>query len=626
MSKLSKFIKVDKNVLVEYIYNDGNLVSEPYNVLVNTKDNKNSYVGGETSATGNTLDNQLFKLDAVNNRFGKVDTDYYSFLQLKNYPTAPPIRHDEIKIHLPVNWTFGEYLGFYIRVWTYDSNNQRTYELSNFYFDMTDVSQQYLMNFTSPALLFQEKLWGKNIKIEVPSLSEVSDQLTNNRPTENSINANLTNGSGLSTSSPVFIDFHFIRNIETLNNITTYLLGPEITSTIPQTPEFEKLGLVIEDSENGDFFEIYGTYNNTIAGFKKFIDDSVYDGKRYYVQYNITMYEQNIRGKTTTITITDDFNETIEYRPIIKYSTTTAIIDVEMRLIDAVDESYIIRKASYGMLQNEVSKYSLRLKKINLANASKPKVYNQKSYSFTTDDLNNLNAPGLGNTNNQSSIRQNTGTSNLRIESVKVPFPVLVDRFNVIAKSENVEFESEIFYGLGKIQILIYPFDNIIRFNLARGTNERPEYFDLTGFTELKLTFKNDDDNISFPLFLDGGDINLSIGQIAFQTKESSFKTLKRIYNSGINVFYITGKNQFTTSVIYSGLFKIYDNADNVTDLRNTLESNPEIITDSSTQNQTAIVTRRQVSDDQRRPVKKPDTESLTQRATQRTSTPRNNS
>jgi hypothetical protein len=40
-------------------------------------------------------------------------------------------------------------------------------------------------------------------------------------------------------------------------------------TTTPQTPEFERLGLVIENSKNGDFFEIYGTYNDTIAEFKQ---------------------------------------------------------------------------------------------------------------------------------------------------------------------------------------------------------------------------------------------------------------------------------------------------------------------------------------------------------------------
>ena len=39
--KVSKFIKVNKDVLVEYIYVDGNLISDVYKVLVNIRDNPN---------------------------------------------------------------------------------------------------------------------------------------------------------------------------------------------------------------------------------------------------------------------------------------------------------------------------------------------------------------------------------------------------------------------------------------------------------------------------------------------------------------------------------------------------------------------------------------------------------
>ena len=214
------------------------------------------------------------------------------------------------------------------------------------------------------------------------------------------------------------------------------------------------------------------------------------------------MYEQNIRGKTTTVTQHENFNETVEYRPIIKYSTTTAIVDVEMRLIDAVDDSYIIRRASYGMLQDEVSKYSLRLMKINLTNANKPKIYNIKS---------NVDPSLVGLSNSMGSIKAKskskakTGTVNtgagsgagsgapaVIVETVKVPFPVLVDRFNIIGKSENAVFNSTTFFGMGKIQILLYPFDNTISFILASGDATKPDYLNMTGYGEIKLIFKND--------------------------------------------------------------------------------------------------------------------------------------
>lgn len=615
MSKISKYIKLDKNILLEYIYDDGNLISEPYSILVNSKSRVNSYIATQ-SVTGNTIENQLFKLDSLSTKFGKVDTSNYSFLQVKNYSSGNPLRHDTIKIHLPINWTFGEYLGFHIRAYAYDSTNTKSYELSNFYFDMTNISQQYLLNFTSPPILFQEKLWGKNISVEIPALSEISSQIVNGAPKENSVNYNLTDNVGLSTTAPIFIDFHFINNIQTVNSVTTYLLTAANTTTIPQTPEFEKLGLVIQHSTNGDFFEIYGTYNDTIYGFKKFIDDSFTLDRHYYVQYDIAIYEQNIRGKTQTITVTDNFNETIEYRPIIKYSTTTAIIDVEMRLIDAVDESTIIRKASYGMLQDELSKYSLNMMKINVKNVAKPKIYNIKT-SINTSLIGGLgNANGsliLGGVNGNGTNGLNGGNGNTQgvnnltsqngvvVETVKVPFPVLVDRFNIIAKSDNALFNNTIFYGFGKIQILLYPFDNVVKFSIATGPDSKPQYFNLTGISEISFVIKNDQNQITFPLFTESGDINLAIGQVVFKVNQNKFNEVKKIYDSGINVFYITGKSQSTTSVIYTGLFKIYDSKSNVAALNDqaafAATVNPSIILDPNTTKETAIVTRKLINE-----------------------------
>ncbi len=616
MSKTSKFVKLDKNILLEYIYDDGNNISESYDVLVNNKERSLSYTATSTSITGNTQGNQLFRLDPVTNRFGKVNPDFYSFLQLKNFSTATPIRHDRVKIHLPINWTFGEYLGFHIKIYAFDVFNGQTYDISNFYFDMTDISQQYLMGFNSPPLLFQEKLWGKNITIDIPSVNFIASQRVNNLPKEDSLNANLTNGTGLNLNSPIFIDFHFINSAQTINGVTTYLLAPKLSTSIPQSPEFQNLGLSIRNSPNGDYFEIFGTYNGTIAGFKQFIDDSYFEGSNYYVEYNITMFEQNIRGKTLTTIVTDDFGEPIDYRPIIKYSTTTAIIDVEMRLVDAVDDSSIIRRASYGMLQDEVSKYSLRLIKINLDKASKPKIYNIKNsidpqlvglsnsmgmlklkplppqppkqisptsagsilgqstnIQQISNAVSNSMTGGFNNnglvSNAPSNVSGNGGTlgPNVSIQTVQVPFPVLIDRYNIIAKSENAVLDSKTFYGNGKIQILVYPFDNIFRFSIATGLPTQPEYFDLSGFNEIRFIIRNDKTEVAFPLYVESGAVDVKNGELVFKVSQNKFIDIKKIYDSGVNIFYIVGSNKGNTSVIYTGLYKIFDNKQNVVEL-----------------------------------------------------------
>jgi hypothetical protein len=601
MAKISKFVKLDKDVLLEYIYDDGNLLSESYDILVDSRDRSQSFISGISSVSGNTVGNQLFKIDSVTQKYAKVNPSYYSFLQIKEYAAGTPTRFDTIKVHIPINWTFGEYLGFYVKIYGFDISNQRTFDVSNFYFDMTDVSQQYLLNFTSPPLLFQEKLWGKNITIQIPALSDISSQKNGNVPRENSINANLTNGGGMNSTSPIFIDFHFINNIQTINGVTNYLLSSKVTTTVPQAPEFERLGLVIENSINGDFFEIYGVYNDTIAGFNQFIDESYNIGHRYYVQYNITMYEQNIRGKTTTVTVYDNFNETVEYRPIIKYSTTTAIIDVEMRLIDAVDDSYIIRRASYGMLQDEVSKYSLNLTKINLVNANKPKIYNIKS-NIDPSLVGLSNAMGritLKNSAKSGRVRANNNTNNtnnVTIQTVKVPFPVLIDRSNIVGKSENALFNNTTFFGNGKITIVLYPFDNIVTFYLANGDVNRPDYLNLSTYGDIKLVFKTDSKYFEFPLYTESGSIDLSIGQVAFKIDQNKYPDLKRIYESGVNLFYITAYVQNITSVVYTGLYKIHDNMANVAGLNQAANANPTINRDPNLPTETAIVTRRPIT------------------------------
>lgn len=618
MAKLSKFVKVDKNVLLEYVYDDENNIGESYEVLVNSKDRRQSYFATSTSGTNNTLNNSLFVLDKVSNKYGKINTSQYSFLQTRSYSSSTPVTHDKLIVHLPINWTFGEYLGFYVKIFAYDVLNQTSFDLSNYYFDMTDSAQSYMLNFTSPPLLFAEKLWGKNLTIEFPSVSAIASQRVNNRPKESSLNANLTNGSGFSLTTPVFIDFHFINNIQTINAVTSYLLNPKVSVSVPQTPEFENLGLKIEHSPNGDYFEIYGTYNGTIAGFKQFIDDSFVAGSRYYVQYSITTFEQNVRGKTITAEVIDNFNETIEFRPIIKASTTTAIIDVEMRLIDAVTESTIMRRASYGMLQDEVSRYSLNLIKINLKNANKPKIYNTKlnrpiETKGIEDRIRNIQNKnkGLGPVKNKtidngvSSIQfdptitglistgikdivmgafptMGTDQSNLNLVIQKIASEVarnlsggtnpvgiassppatveyqFFDKKNVTVKIEgNAEYDAQ---GQGLI-VIDMTADTIapINFLITDGSANEPKK--LSGFNDILLVFSDARSTEKIPQssYRTSGASDLDRGLVYFEINDRSKQNIRKFYDGGNKNFSIVGVSNGKEFQIYRGVFELSD-------------------------------------------------------------------
>lgn len=581
--KVSKFVKVDPNIMIEYIYDDGNLIVDPYSIVVNTKDNTYSYVGGPSSTTVNTLENNLFNIDAVTGKWGKINVNDYLFLQTRDYLSAMPQRHDTIKVHMPINYTFGSYIGMHVRVYAYDYTVANKYALSSFYLDMSDVTSLGSLDYTSPPLKYQDILWGKEVTINIPSVFALAKQREGNSAKENTINYNLTNGVGFSVTSPVFIEFSFITSKNTISGVTTYNLDTKKEVTVPQSPEFENLGVVIEHSVNGDFFEIYGTYNNSLFDFKNMILDAVSKGHRYNVEYKVTIYEQNIRGKSLSFYITSNFNEKIEYRPIIKYSTTTAVIDVEMNLIDIIDGSVIQRNASYGMLQDEVSKYALRLMKINLDSANKPKVYNIK---------NSLGA-GILTGSTSSPVTNNT----IQLEPIKVPFPVLIDKSNVVCKSNSVKLGKDMFWGLGECKIMLFPFDNVVKLIVASKIEDgKVDYLDLSSSGEIKLVFKSDKASYDFPLYMEGGEVSLTIGAVVFKVSTSKINDLRKMYNSGFNTFYITTNTGSLTTSIYSGLFKIWDNEDNLADV-NVQQSITEdsIISEQTNTQETAIVTVRTV-------------------------------
>ena len=569
--QLSNFINLDPNVLLEYIYNDQNLLSTPYEILINTKLGERSFMESNNSPNANTQANQLFVLDPTSNTNGLIDTSTYKFLQVNNYPSGFPIQFDTIRLHFPINYTFGQYIGFKINAYVFDINNKYTYDISNFYYDITQGNNLYNLNYSSPPLLINAKMWGKYIDILVPSAYVISNQLTSGKPTSNTINYNLTNGIGISTTSPVFINFQFLDSKQTINNITTYILKAPYSTSVPIVPKYESLGLSIQESSQGDYFEIFGTYNGNASEFNLFLQNSQSIGNNYYVQYVITVFEQNIRGNSITIILNDNFDQPVEYRPIIKYSTTTAIIDVQMSVIDSVDNSQILRTADYGMLPDQVTKYSLNMSKINVANASKPVIYNLKT------------TMSLGQPNNNTS-----NNINLQLQPVKVPFPVLVEKYNIIAKSDNVLVGGSLFYGNGQLVISIYPFDNVFNFVLANQIKDGTiSYLDMSKLGTINMVIKDSINTVSVLPYYQSGSIDLSKGMLVFL-----------LSNGRINLFYITSTSNGVSTVLYTGLFSVYDSKSNVTVLNNNLQTaqpinvTPYVISNTQTPTGVAIVTR----------------------------------
>ena len=456
--RYSKFININENILVEYIYDDNNLIGEPYNILYNSTTNTSCFVSTDQlvppikgyQQTNNELYNQLFIVSQ--DSYARVPSigsnqisEVFPNLLVRNYPTSIPIRYDKIRVHIPVDYTFDPNKGFFLRVYTLDSTQRKFVELSNYHFDISDIEQQYKLEYSSNTFIYAEKQWGKYLEIQVPSITKISDQITDGLPTPNSINANLTDGLGLSRNAPIFIDFKDLTSISTLNGVKFVSTSTKKTIVLPQTPEFENLGVRIEESSQGDFFIIYPTYNGTQAEFVDYLDEQLVFGVKYQVKYIIDLFEEDVKSKSYTFNIYEDFGEELEFRPIFKFTNTTAIIDVSLRLVNMNDGSFVERKASFGLLQGggqrmgsqangritsgnksggggDICKYSSSLLKINLKKVTTTQVLNYR----------NIIQPAVG--------MESFGTRPI-LNLVRDPFVVFSTGFDVIDDGSSIQIE-----------------------------------------------------------------------------------------------------------------------------------------------------------------------------------------
>jgi hypothetical protein len=550
----SKFVKLDVDVLLEWIYDDSNYIAEDYCIIVDTLSKTRSFSQAEktgllNSTTNNLTSRQLFAVDTTINKWGIVDnnpvTNRYYFLQFQKYSGNIPYRYDRVRLHFPANYTFNDKLGFMVNIGMIDNTQSKFFNISNYYYDKTD-SKRALEVELGTAFQFEERIWSKYIELLLPApYALLKDyQLVNNsvtKPKQGSIHKNLVDEDSnvLSMESPIFVDFSFLTKKQTILTQTSYLTTEPFSITLPVTPEYETLAVKIEHASDGDYFNIYGTFNGTVSDFNAFIKNAALRGKRYHIIYDIAIFEKNMQTQQVSIMQNEDFDDMTIFRPVIKYSTTTASIDVTMKVVDINDSSIIIRKSSYAMLQDEAAKYAKKLSKINIADSIKPKIYNSKPDSI------NLVAQSIGS----------------KVEKIKVPYAVMYERYNIMTKDKSEQVNSTQWYGQGLNQILLHNSrtDNFVKFVIGKGvTQDGVVPFAIPENTPVYLLFQSNSKYVKVPLFFEEGTVDLANGSVVFRIEQAQMPSIAEIKKDGFDQFYIIIEPENgSSSVIYFGKFLI---------------------------------------------------------------------
>ena len=582
MARVSKYMKLNPNVLMEWIWDSEHYISENYKVITNLSENKKrSFL---STSNNNNYKNNLFQLDPVLKKFSLLDTARYNFLQEQDYNTSP-IPYDVVRIYIPTSYDFlfNGYVGLYLKIFTYSFYNDKVFEFSNIFFDATLTSSSGLTNLAIP-FIYDEQEWGKYYEFEIPSIDFVSNQRSGSTygAIKNSLNFNLTNGEGLSLNSPIFVDFHYLNSKDSPTNLSPvyYYASESYRMSFPKAPEYNTLAVKIEESTEGDFFEIYGTYGDSNENLDNFIESIKNKGRNVRIEYDVYLYEENIQTNMQTFVVTggvnDDFTKKILYRPVLTFSNTTAAIKVSMRVIDLVDMSTIERSATLGLNDN-IQKYGKRLISLNVQNLNKLKIYNAKPDEIV--------------------LGKDYFSGNMFSEIIKVYSPQLIEVGNILVNSPA---SSGGYKGMGLLNIVITPFDNIIQFRLAQinGTfANQLEQYDLSNIlnnSEMVLSFKSDTETIDKSIYNEA-DNDFKNGTVNFKLVENDLNVLKNIYNKGYNNFYLTilSRELKTKTLLYSGTYSFYENMEfldnnmDIMQLGNTVIQSPG----STTTDTTTVVT-----------------------------------
>lgn len=552
MAASSRFIKVHQDALIEWIQDDSFFYADNYSVVKDTSNNQTSFAFS-TNATDpynyNRIPNQLYLIDGVINKYGIANPAIKPFLQETQYANNAPSRFDQIKIWFPINWTFPNVAGFFLKVWSLNYDNTLPYYLSNFYLDTSIPGNLNLIQDEPVPFRQGERLWGKTLTIYVPSVYAEALNRTNNAPTLGTINNNLTNGvQGLSQTAPIFIDFRFLTSKATILGDTTFIATEPLVMSIPQAPEYSNLAVQIQEANDGDYFLINGLYNGSLGEFDQFMTMLEMSGKKSYILYSITVFEEGIPQDTQDIYVYKDFYKQLKFAPILFSTNTTASIEVEMRLVSAIDGTSISRFADYNLIGALVAKYGKYRQAINVSSTFKPKLYNSKPDNLILPPADLLNG------HIKRKIKK-------KVEDIRyVPYPVLTTTFNIVTQELNSNVGGTKFFGLGGLNIDLSPFDNILKFKIAKRTGQnshQPFKFPSSG-SVIQLVFKSVTSTLRVPLWMESGENDLANGVLVFKQVANDHAILKKIFETNKN-FYITLTTNGIETSVYDGKFNLLE-------------------------------------------------------------------
>jgi hypothetical protein len=650
MASTSKYIQLNPQILLEYIYQDPALptvIDTDANgariMILNDTYTGTNFMFTEDNPfvpTGNYRTYSAIPLNTNKTRYAYLTTnvalnylDYDTNLpdvasllaQLTTVPNVPVnnVQYDTVRLHLVSGFSFAtQGDGFIFEVQFTDKSGKKQ-NLTSIAYLNTDSYE--VIN--PDEFVVGERLYTKYIELKIPALSYLETVSTVSPLVTTTLPYALTNGKGVKNTSMIDFSLKTIVTTETINGYRFFLTGDDVSTSISMTDEYSGLSAVVQESSIGDFFELYGNFNGDIyEDFIAFLDQQ--PNTKIIVFHDVRVVEQVgfdfITTSENSFLQSSDFGVPYRFRPIVLNSAiaTSYRIEYTLRIFNTVDNSQIIRQAQYSSF--DVKKYGRRIRKINLGvEPVVAKVYNVLPDNKPVINLTSYNRLNVTQDSETASVQTEFVTSfvdrnriSASVSAVKV-VPATKQQGDVIPTADSQTLEvsdiplkldqiasTDKVYQQGEGPIAITPFDNFYMFIIynnaksnALGVGE-PQLVDLTQAGTLYINFFDNVTGLKIKLksYNNIKELNPVNGEVVFKIPSEEANKILGIVDKTyyISTVLETGGGTSEETLLYTGTW--YNSkekadkvaSDTITDLQNAYKT----LIDASTKTDAAYETK----------------------------------
>ena len=541
MASTSKYIQLNPQILLEYIYQDPsapNVIDTDLNgaraMILNNSYTNTNFMFTEDNPfvpTGNYRTYSAIPINGNRTRYAYLTAnDVLNYLDYDtNLPdvgsllaqlTTPPnipveaLQYDTVRLHLVSGYSFASQGDGFIFEVQFTDKQGRKQNLTSIAYLNTDSYEVINPN----EFVVGERLYTKYIELKIPAISYLNDVTISNPSVATTLSYLMTYGAGVATNTMIDFSLKTIVTTETINSYKYFLTGDNKSVSINRTDEYSGLSAVVQESTNGDYFELYGQYNGDIyEDFIVQLDQQPFT--KIVVFHDVRVIEQV--GSSFLVTSensflqSENFGVPYRFRPIVMNSATATSYSIEytLRIFNTIDNSQITRQSQYSSFN--VKKYGRRIRKINLGvEPNVAKVYNVLPDDKPVVNLTNYNRMNLYVQGDSTTVQTEFVTSFVdrnRISASLSPVKIIPARRqqgDVIPTAPGQSMEvadiplsveqiatTDKVYQQGEGPIGISPFDNFYQFiiynnavSTALGIGE-PQLLDLTQVGTIYINF-----------------------------------------------------------------------------------------------------------------------------------------